>query len=64
MRYADAKAIGVVEAKPKGHTLTGVEMQPGKYLDGLPKTLPSYSLPLPCQRACQRAFQNQPGNCF
>ena len=45
--YADAKAIGVVEAKPKGHTLTGVETQSGKYLDGLPKTLPNYRLPLP-----------------
>ncbi len=47
MLYADAKAIGVVEAKPKGHTLTGVETQSGKYLDGLPKTLPNYLLPLP-----------------
>ena len=47
MLYADAKAIGVVEAKPKGHTLTGVETQSGKYLDGLPKTLPNYRLPLP-----------------
>jgi type I restriction enzyme R subunit len=47
MLYADAKAIGVVEAKPKGHTLTGVETQSGKYLDGLPATLPHYSLPLP-----------------
>ena len=28
--YADAKAIGVVEAKPEGHTLTGVETQSGK----------------------------------
>lgn len=47
MLYADAKAIGVVEAKPKGHTLTGVETQSGKYLDGLPKALPNYRLPLP-----------------
>ena len=47
MLYADAKAIGVVEAKPKGHTLTGVETQSGKYLDGLPKNLPHYRLPLP-----------------
>lgn len=47
MLYADSKAIGVVEAKPKGHTLTGVETQSGKYLDGLPKTLPNYRLPLP-----------------
>lgn len=47
MLYADAKAIGVVEAKPKGHTLTGVETQSGKYLDGLPNGLPSHRLPLP-----------------
>ena len=30
MLYADARAIGVVEAKPNGHTLTGVETQSGK----------------------------------
>ena len=47
MLYVEGKAIGVVEAKPKGHTLTGVETQSGKYLDGLPKGLPSYRLPLP-----------------
>ncbi len=47
MLYADAKAIGVVEAKPEGHTLTGVETQSGKYLDGLPPDLPHYRLPLP-----------------
>ena len=47
MLYADAKAIAVVEAKPKGHTLTGVETQSGKYLDGLPPALPHHRLPLP-----------------
>lgn len=47
MLYADAKAIGVVEAKPKEHTLTGVETQSGKYLDGLPAVLPNHRLPLP-----------------
>ena len=47
MLYADARAIGVVEAKPKGHTLTGVETQSGKYLDGLPSGLPHHRLPLP-----------------
>jgi type I restriction enzyme R subunit len=45
--YVDAKAIGVVEAKPKGHPLTGVETQSGKYLKGLPAGLPSHRLPLP-----------------
>src|SRR6516225_2622533 len=45
--YADYKALGVVEAKPEGHTLAGVETQSGKYLDGLPNGLPSFRLPLP-----------------
>lgn len=45
--YANCKALGVVEAKPEGHTLTGVETQSGKYLDGLPNGLPNYHLPLP-----------------
>ena len=34
MLYADAKAIGVIEAKPEGHTLTGVEPQSAKYTAG------------------------------
>ena len=45
--YADAKALGTIEAKPKGHTLTGVEPQSGKYSKGLPAGLPHYHLPLP-----------------
>ena len=32
--YVDGRAAGVVEAKPPGHTLTGVESQSGKYGDG------------------------------
>src|SRR5207248_4654742 len=31
----------------EGHTLTGVETQSGKYMDGLSKGLPNYRLPLP-----------------
>lgn len=45
--YVDAKAIGVIEAKPEGHTLTGVETQSAKYTEGLPAGLPAYHLPLP-----------------
>jgi hypothetical protein len=45
--YADGLAVGVVEAKPEGHTLTGVETQSGRYLDGLPAGLPHACLPLP-----------------
>jgi type I restriction enzyme R subunit len=45
--YVDGKAAGVVEAKPEGSTLTGVEVQSGKYSTGLPDNLPSWYLPLP-----------------
>lgn len=46
--YVDGKAIGVVKARPVGHTpLTGVETQSGKYLAGLPKNVRAYLLPLP-----------------
>jgi type I restriction enzyme, R subunit len=45
--YADARAIGAVEAKLQGHTLTGVETQSAKYAGGLPANLPHYRLPLP-----------------
>lgn len=47
MLYVDGKAVGVVEAKPEGHTLIGVETQSAKYRDGLPANLPHYRLPLP-----------------
>ena len=45
--YIDGKACGVVEAKPEGHTLRGVETQSHKYVQGLPANLPNYGLPLP-----------------
>ena len=44
--YVDQKAAGVVEAKPAGHTLTGVETRSGKYSEGLPDTLPAHHKPL------------------
>ncbi len=47
MLYVDGKAIGIVEAKPEGHTLTGVETQSAKYADGLPPGLPAHHSPLP-----------------
>jgi type I restriction enzyme R subunit len=53
--YADCKAVGVVEAKPEGHTLTGVETQSGRYMDGLPAGLPHFRLPLPFARNRPRA---------
>ena len=45
--YVNRAAAGVVEAKPAGHTLSGVEAQTGKYSDGLPDELPCYGKPLP-----------------
>ena len=45
--YVDGKAAGVVEAKPKGHSLTGVEIQSEKYGTGLPDNLPAHTRPLP-----------------
>jgi type I restriction enzyme, R subunit len=47
--YVDGKAIGVVEAKPVGHTLKGVEGQSASYSDGLPASLPAWRRPLPFQ---------------
>ena len=45
--YVNGRAAGVVEAKPEGHTLTGVESQSGKYGAGLPVNLPAYIRPMP-----------------
>ena len=45
--YVNRKAAGVVEAKPVGSTLTGVEVQSEKYSAGLPDNLPAYLRPLP-----------------
>jgi type I restriction enzyme R subunit len=40
MLFVGKKAVGVVEAKPEGTTLSGVAEQSGKYLVGLPVTIP------------------------
>lgn len=45
--YVDRKAVGAVEAKKVGETLTGVEIQSAKYGDGLPDGLPAWVRPLP-----------------
>jgi type I restriction enzyme R subunit len=34
--YVDGAAVGVLEAKPQGHTLGGVEPQVQRYASGLP----------------------------
>jgi len=45
--YVDGQAVGAIEAKPAGTTLTGVEFQTQKYLTGLPDSLPAPIRPLP-----------------
>ncbi len=45
--YYKKCVIGVVEAKPEGTTLTGVEVQTEKYSVGLPKQIPAHHRPIP-----------------
>jgi type I restriction enzyme R subunit len=45
--YVDEKAVGIVEAKAEGATLTGVEPQSAKYADGVPRQVPAPVRPLP-----------------
>src|SRR5437899_9181352 len=44
--FVDGEAIGTVEAKPEGYTLTGVEEQSGKYRKGLLDIYPKWREPL------------------
>src|SRR5438552_3961850 len=45
--YGDRRVLGVIEAKPEGDTLAGVEVQTEKYSAGLPSALPAWRRPLP-----------------
>lgn len=45
--FVDQKAVGALEAKPVGFTLTGVEPQADKYAHGLPTSLTAPVRPLP-----------------
>lgn len=45
--FVDQRPVGVVEAKPEGHTLSGVEPQARDYAGGLPATLAPPVRPLP-----------------
>ncbi len=47
MLFVDRQAVGVVEAKKQGTTLSGVDTQSSKYLDGLPKHVRRVGTPLP-----------------
>jgi hypothetical protein len=45
--FVDGKPVGVLEAKPAGHTLSGVQVQAKKYAAALPDTLIPQVGPLP-----------------
>jgi type I restriction enzyme, R subunit len=45
--FVDRKAVGVVEAKPEGTTLSGVADQAARYSVGLLPSVPHVTLPLP-----------------
>lgn len=45
--FVDRKAVGAVEAKPVGTTLSGVAEQSEKYLSGVPENIPQVQRPLP-----------------
>ena len=45
--YVDRQLVGVLEAKPDGTTLTEVERQTRKYIEGVPDAIPAPVTPLP-----------------
>jgi len=45
--YVDGKAVGVIEAKKEGVTLSGVELQTDRYSGGLDPSIPTVMRPLP-----------------
>ena len=45
--YAEGRAIGVIEAKPAGHSLGGVVVQSKRYTEGFDRSVPAWRRPLP-----------------
>ena len=45
--FVDKKAVGVIEAKQEGTTLSHVAEQAARYSVGLPQNIPHVTLPLP-----------------
>jgi len=45
--FANRKAVGVLEAKPAGTTLSGVAEQTAKYIHNFPPTVPHITSPVP-----------------
>ena len=44
--FVDKRPVGVIEAKPAGTTLIGVEWQSARYIDGVPDDLNAWTTPL------------------
>lgn len=47
MLFVDRQAVGIVEAKKEGTSLSGVDVQSAKYLDGFPPHVQRIATPLP-----------------
>ncbi len=47
MLFVDRRAVGVIEAKPEGTTLSSVEYQSDRYICSLPPDIPCFHNPLP-----------------
>jgi type I restriction enzyme R subunit len=45
--FIEGTAVGIIEAKPAGTTLSGVEEQTLKYANGIPDHVPHFQKPLP-----------------
>ncbi|MFA5032294.1 MAG: type I restriction-modification enzyme R subunit C-terminal domain-containing protein [bacterium] len=45
--FIEREAVGVVEAKPEGTTLSGISEQTDKYIKGIPDNIPHIQEPLP-----------------
>jgi type I restriction enzyme R subunit len=45
--FVENKAVGLIEAKPEGTTLSDVAEQSEKYITGIPKYIPVVHVPLP-----------------
>jgi type I restriction enzyme, R subunit len=45
--FVDGKAAGIIEAKPEGVPLIGVEPQSARYVEGFPADIPAWRRPLP-----------------
>gem|GEM_PF-1936142 len=57
--FVDGKAVGTVEAKPEGYTLTGVEEQSGKYGKGLLDIYLAWQKPAPVRLRTSRSGRSR-----